>query len=421
MNLKNLFKRKNKNIENTVQKDFNNENSIIIIDGLTNKSARLFSPATLEKCYKGIVSTCIDLKSKYAASGKPMILKRINQTKSEPLLKHQFLRLLDSPNQYMNGHELKMKTFQNLEIYGNAYWLITKGYLGLPDSIWILPSRDTDLKYDNKGVPSHYEYNNSYTGIIKYNLNDIVHIRYSNPFSLYQGMSTIQKAYSQILIDQEMTTYQLNLLFNDGSPKGVLQSDKNLNVQQGEEALKLWNKSNQGSKNAGKTGILTNGLKYNSVGTNNKDLDYVESKKYFKNEIMNIFGVHVGLLDAENVNKANVHGAIVIFNHMIINEMLDHLSSALSQYISKTYSNDLFIQFELELPDDPIEIRADYKLQYDIASSMGNQYILKKILDDFRNYCDNDTIPDNLLNNTDSNNNTNNQNTEPNTTTNINE
>jgi hypothetical protein len=133
-------------------------------------------------------------------------------------------------------------------------------------------------------------------------------------------------------------------------------------------------------------------LKVTELGINPQELDFLGSLEFYKNEIMNIFGVHVGMTDAKNVNKANIETAVIIFNHMTIKSMLDHLASAYTLYLSKLYKDsNLFVDSELELPDDPTQIRADFETARQMAADIKDPIISEMLLNEWLLNIDYDT------------------------------
>lgn len=364
----------------------------------TNNSQRFAPQLTLsegKEYYTGIISSCVDLRSKNCAKAKPIMYRWINQTDNYELNKHPFINLLRQPNEFMSYYNLMEQTVQNLDLMGNCYLYLPLGNLNIPTAIYVLPTTEMQVKADKKtGKPIGYTRKYmSPNGMINidYNLDEIIHLKYTNPNNQYYGMSVIQKAALEAGIHLAQGQYQLNYYLNDAVPKQILTSEQNISKEDLERLKATFGSEYGGLSNAGKTPILFGGIKLQSLQTNPKELDYIQSKKYSREEVMNIFGIPQGLLVSENVNRANIYGGIVVFDNMVIQPILKLIASQISLYISRIYNNNLFLEFvSAKTIDEEFEFK-----QIESAFKSGAITI-----NEFRRYLKYDPIPegDELIN-----------------------
>lgn len=94
---------------------------------------------------------------------------------------------------------------------------------------------------------------------------------------------------------------------NNGTPALVLEAPVGAfrNQQDAEDFLKKFNEYHSGLDNAGRAGLLREGIKANTLTPQNKDTQLVESREFQVREVMRIYGVPVipGVTDSQSYNS----------------------------------------------------------------------------------------------------------------------
>lgn len=327
--------------------------------------------------YQGLVASCIDFRANSIKKGYGILYNYTNQTDTPELNSHLFIDLMRKPNSFYSFSKLLEYTAKSLDIYGNAYWYIPKTRLGQPYEIYSLPADEMQVLIDSNGTPIGYEriietIPNNINKVIKYNADEIIHYKTYNPNSVYYGLGIIQKAAIAIGIDLNLGQYQSNLLKNDAVPKGYIEGGRRVSQEDLERLQEHHSKKYAGVSNAGKMQFLFEGMKYNQLQSTPKDLDFIESKKFTRQEILDTFQVPSSALGTgDSTNKSTAAINIQTFYHNVITPILSDIGDQLSLFIKQSYKdNNIFIKFILPLPKDrEMELKEnDMMIRYGVIS-----------------------------------------------------
>jgi HK97 family phage portal protein len=228
--------------------------------------------------------------------------------------KHPWLPLLKRPNPYMSGYALREFTALDLELSGNAYWALERN----KDSndvqeLWPIPSGKVRAVATREKMIDHYIHDVNGERII-YKYDEIIHLQYANPLSFVYGQGSLSAAKLSVMADLHAKTWNKHFFANSARPDAVFETDTVLADDVRKRVMIQWNAMHRGSDKRGKTAILEGGLKYKETNRTPKDVDFVESQKLSREEILAAFGVPpamVGIL--EYANYANTKEQTAIF------------------------------------------------------------------------------------------------------------
>jgi HK97 family phage portal protein len=98
-----------------------------------------------------------------------------------------------------------------------------------------------------------------------------------------------------VAIQAEMDTtanrWNWNIFKNGGSVADILSTDQVMSDEQKERVANKRKSKFQGVNNAHRIAVLDSGLTYQKVAINQKELDFVESRRFTRDEILAIFKV----------------------------------------------------------------------------------------------------------------------------------
>jgi HK97 family phage portal protein len=228
--------------------------------------------------------------------------------------------IFNKPSKYFN----KFQLFEGIEVYknmrGEAFILIERldntvtGFEFLPP--------DNMKALENNGTLVAWELRLPNGGTIVYDLEDIIHIKYFNPYSKFRGLSPLSAAMLSVLTDDEARRWNRNVIANGSSVGGVLEYDGKLNDAQFERVKRDWQRNNSGIDNAGKIAILEGGAKYTELRLTQTDVSYIEQRVQSKQEIGAIFKVPPNELnDYENANYNSQTQSLNFWNKKLFPEM----------------------------------------------------------------------------------------------------
>ena len=298
---------------------------------------------------------------------KKLFLKE-NSIDKVTILDHPFNALMGNPNPLCQQFQFWYETSMRLELAGDCGWLkedrSTSGVMrGIPQKLWVLPLTWTGQL---KPIPDIYKVVRAFLYLdqdkmTEYPLEDIVYFRLPHPKGPFEGMSGLKAQLYPYSVDQYIGQ-ALNNLFKNGIMAGnVFETEQPLqNLQQG-DLLSDLKAGFQGAKNAGKTMILTNGLK---VGKNLvpplKDFNLEEINNNVRDKFMASYDVSAGMLGlVDKQNRSNLDTVSENFETQCIAPRTVNISQTVKKYLLSTeYGDGLELEFQLrtfESPDDKLK------------------------------------------------------------------
>ena len=257
---------------------------------------------------------------------------------------HPLLRLLERPSedQWRTGQDLLEAMYSDLELNGNTYLYkerdsdgVTRALYRLwPDNVEVVPGRSRA-----EGMVKGYLYRVNGKNL-KYKVDEVIHVRTFNPASEFYGQSSMCAARLSATVDTQAQIRNKALMLNSAVPDGFLEADTKLDDKAVTRIEKSWVKAHKGSENAHKISILEGGLKFRSAGIPPKDLEYIEGRRFSREEIASCFRVPpvmIGIL--EYANYSNSQEQKVSFWHDTMTPKETKLAKALTIALADDYAS----------------------------------------------------------------------------------
>lgn len=291
--------------------------------------------------YKGWVYACVNAIAEDVAT-VDLRLQRLTSAGWIDIQNHIAETTLYDVNPFMTSSELILYTQSFLELEGNAFWYLPKGQVTKkPAEIWLLdPHRVTVVKSNNAFI-NGYVYKNERNEIIPFTTEDVLHFKRFNPLSKYRGMGTVQAAALAIDIDTYSAQFNRNFFFNSAMPSATLETDGTITKEQMERIKAEWDSRYKGVDNAHKLAILQGGLHFNPVQLSQKDMEFLEQRKFTRDEIMGIFRVPKTILGiTEDVNRANAEATEYVFSKRVIKPRMEFIMDRLNEFYLPLFGLD---------------------------------------------------------------------------------
>jgi HK97 family phage portal protein len=232
----------------------------------------------------------------------PLQVYRLENDKRVGVENHPLEQLLNHPNPHMSRFDLIEQTIGMLELTGNAYWFLA-GEGTTPQQIWTLrPDRMAIVPDENHYVRG-YVY--SVDGMqIPLEAVEVIHFKRWHPLNDYYGLSALEAATNAVHTDKAMAAWNRNTFGNDnGIPAGIVTLPETVTDADYERIKREWKASYGGVQR--KTAFLrSGGISWQSISHSQSELDYLQGRQANRDEILNIFGVPVGLM-SDNATEAN--------------------------------------------------------------------------------------------------------------------
>ena len=319
--------------------------------------------------YKNWVYSCVTARSQDVAEIGLRLFKG-----DQEIHEHPVLDLINKVNPYMTKHDLFNATQTYKDLDGNCYWFLAredradgKGevkeiYILRPDRVQIITDKENPLLI--KG----YAYKQSNSAPIVFEPTEIIHHKNFNPNGNHplpsKGMGVVEAAYSSVFTDGQMRVYNAAFFKNSARPDGMLipSGDSAMSPEEYTRLKEEWNEEHQGSENASKIAILQGGLKWQDISRSQNDMQFIDQKRFNRDEIMAIFRVPKTLVGiTEDVNRANADAAIYVFSLKTIKPLMQAIVDTLNEFLLPNFGDDrLRFEFKSPVPDDRDALRADF-------------------------------------------------------------
>lgn len=317
--------------------------------------AGLMDRATQEeylRAYHTWVFRAVRIIAENVAKVKMQVFQRRGQ-EWEEIEEHPIIDLFEKVNPIMTRYDLWELTMTYLELTGNSYWYKVRDRLGVVRELWPLPPHLVKPVPDAQTILKGYLF--EYQGKrISFEADEIVHLKYPNPLSIWIGMGTLQAAAYAFDADLFMRKWNVNLFKNKAMIDGVLMTDQYLQEDDVERLRAQWQKTYGGEANARKTALLQAGVKYEPIGLSPTELDFLNSVNWTRNDILGIFGVprsKAGIV--EDVNRANAEAEDYTFSNDVILPKLVKIYEKLNQDLVPDFDDEnLWLGFVSPVPED---------------------------------------------------------------------
>jgi len=268
----------------------------------------------------------------------------------EELSEHEFLDLINKPNKFLSRYELFMLTVSSLELTGEALWyLVRRGN----KIIGIFPLNPINLEIEiSNGLPKRYLYRVKGQKQVL-DENEIVFFKYPNPSNPYRGVSPLRAIAVSADADYYAAQWNRNFFQNAATPAAVLESPVKLPQQEVERLKNMMRQFYSGIDRAHETIILHGGLQFKPIQLSQKDMEFLELRRFTRSEIAAAFGVPLSKLGiSEEVNRATAYINDYTFAKNTITPKLIMIRDSLNTFLLKHFGENLYYDFDSVIPED---------------------------------------------------------------------
>lgn len=285
-----------------------------------------------------------------AAALVPLHVYRLEGERRVPVARHPLEDLLAAPNPWLSRFELLEQTVGMLELTGNAYWFLSGDGGGAPAEIWPLRPDRVSIVPDAAAYVRGYVYELD-GARVPLAASEVVHFRRWHPASDYYGLSALEAARAAVETDRAMTAWNRSTFSADhGVPAGIVSIRDFVSDADFERIKQEWRQSYGGPRR--RTAFLRgSGIAWQHIGLNHTELDFLRGREQHRNEILNIFGILVGLV-SENATEANALVAERLFIERTLWPKLVRIAQKVTQELLPFWPGDHVAEFEDIRPTD---------------------------------------------------------------------
>jgi HK97 family phage portal protein len=318
-----------------------------LVQQILSKSGQTVNADTALK--SSAVLACVKVLSESIASLPLMLYKRLGDGGKDVADNHSLYFLLhDMPNPDMTSFELREMLVGHVSLRGNAYCFkeMTEG--GEVIALWPLhPAFMTVEKKENMII---YRYRDPMTNKERIIPPDFIwHIKGLSSDGI-TGLAPVSLARESIGLSLSQEDYASAFYHNYGQPGGVLEYPGTMQPDQIERLKEQWMTSHTGS-NAFRPAVLSGGLKWVSVGMNNTDAQFLESRNFSIEDICRIFRVPAVLVQHpdKSATYASAEQFFLSFVTHTIRPWAERIEQSISRcLLTKKENKKYFAEFKLD-------------------------------------------------------------------------
>ncbi|MHC5055715.1 MAG: phage portal protein [Planctomycetota bacterium] len=275
---------------------------------------------------------------------------------------HPLTRLFAEVNPFHTYRELVEITMTDLELSGNAYWVLSRTRVSdVPAEIWPVPPAWMRVVPDGTGGGS-----GGGDGLVRryvfrrggketpLDARDVVHFRYTSPGDPYYGRSPLEAAMEAVKTDESVARAQRHAFDLGPVPGVVLKSRTPLTKDQQERLRADFESRFSGADAAGRLIITDPDADVVPFSSRPREMDFMDSGRAVRDRILGCFGVPPAVLGiVEDFNRANAEAAHMLFARSTLLPKLKLIAARITQDVCSQFAPDgIKCDFASPLPAD---------------------------------------------------------------------
>lgn len=297
-----------------------------------------------------------------SAAGTPLNVKERTGKDQKDIDNHPFELLLEHPNPLQSRFEFLSAWFGYRLLAGNAYvWMNRTSPLEPPSELWLIPPHRIRPIPDNRLYIKEYRYDPGNGQEIPLAVWEICHTKTWHPTNPFIGLSAIEALALTVESDIAMQKYNRNYFGKQNAkPPGALAFADFIRNQDWARMKEDIEKEHGGVerrmmmlRGAGKGGV-----QWLQFGLSQKDMDFLNSRTFSKEEIYSVLAPGLASVLAVNATEANALAGDKTFTRMAI--WPDHVAVAekITSDILPAYGENLRCEFDdVRVVDRSMELK----------------------------------------------------------------
>lgn len=291
------------------------------------------------------VYACVKLRASAVSSVPWKAEKRVgaDQWQHEP--QSELQQLLDRPNPDMDRALFFKYIVQHLDLSGNSFVSkVRAGTSNTPKELWTLMPQKIQVVAGDIRLVKEYIYDGQGKKVIL--PEDMIQFLYPDPANLYFGVSPLMSAAQAVDIDNEAERFQKASLENRGLADLHFEVPPDATAEQVAQLRTIFQEQQAGPRNARRA--LFSSAKATSLNVSAAELDFVESRKFVRDEICSAFGVPPPMVgNYEKATLSNIETARQIFWRDTIVPLLDELETKLNLSLAPDFGPEWRIKYDV--------------------------------------------------------------------------
>ena len=276
-----------------------------------------------------LVDDSAEIKSKVGEqlTGVTPLFKGVRKATLDRLLNKE-------PNPFQDINSFKRSLIMDLILDGNIFIYFDGMHL------YHLPAVNVKVVSDKNTYVSHYDYN----GSIRYNYDEVIHVKDNSYKTLFRGSSRLQSALRSMSLIMSMREFQDNFFKNGAVPGLVLKTENTLNERMKNRLIEEWSYRYKPGTGGKRPIILDGGMSVDAIsGINFKELDFQQAIIETEKTVLKALGVPPIIMDSGN--NANLRPNHRLYYLETIMPIVNKIHSAIERFFGfEVYEDTTYIE-----------------------------------------------------------------------------
>ena len=247
---------------------------------------------------------------------------------------HPLNHLIKNPSPFFTMYDLIELLVSWQQLTGQAYLKKIQNN-GTIELLPISPDRIAPIANDNNDtIIKGYEIKNLKGDTLNdsdFNVDNVIHFKSLNPANPIEGLSPLQVAGKAVDVDVNQQKWNNTAMANRGVVDAVFTFDRDLPQNVFESITSKLKKMFTGRNNARGIGVIGSNAKFQRVSMTPAEMDFIESRRFNREEIAGIFGIPLPLMGvSDSMTYSNFTSSQRIFWESTLIPILEDLCSTLN-------------------------------------------------------------------------------------------
>ena len=290
------------------------------------------------------------------ASTTPMVMIQTDED-GKPTIErsHELLDLMRKPSEFLSGKELISITIWDMltSKLAQAFWHKERLVNGTVYALTPLPSARVVVKGDRENLITRYDYypDKDRSTPVEYPIDEVVHIRLEpDPSDPKNGLSPLISVSKDLLIDDQSEDYISNVLFNQGSPGGLLAPPKDVGPLDEDVAMATrdYIKDEFKGIRRGTLGVLRTFMEFIDTNISPRDMALKGIQDTVVERICGALGVHPVVLGlGAGISQSRVGAATQVFETAAWANRIVPLTDTIAEQVARQLLPDFVSEEQL--------------------------------------------------------------------------
>lgn len=227
---------------------------------------------------------------------------------------------------------------------GNAFVATPRDDLGVPLDLVVIDPSKVEVVRDEVGRDAYRVGSDTYGPL------DVMHIKGMTLPGRRRGLSPLGYARETIELGLNAQRFGAAFFANGALPSAVIEAPGQFSQEAADRVSAVWNSRHQGTGNAAKVGVLTNGAKFARVTIAPDEAQFLQTRQFQVPDVARVFGVPPHLIaDASNSTSwgSGLAEQNLAFGQFSLRPWVDRIEEAHGRLLTSHGERNAFVRLNM--------------------------------------------------------------------------